>query len=147
MRSKLLFIFVAALYAGSAALAQSLAASADQHFAKLDKNRDGVISRDEAAGHPSLADDFDAIDGDKNGKLSREELQAARQEHRNRPLSRFDEQFKAADKDGDGGLTRPEADAAGLDRIVKHFNRLDGDRDGKITRDELRAVVRIGLPR
>jgi Ca2+-binding EF-hand superfamily protein len=54
---------------------------------------------------------------------------------------------KAADKDGDGGLTRPEADAAGLDRIVKRFNRLHGNRDGKITRDELRAVVRIGLPR
>jgi Ca2+-binding EF-hand superfamily protein len=99
MRSKLPFIFVATLCAGSAALAQS-------------------------PGAP-----------------------AGRQEHRNRLLSRFDEQFKAADKDRDGILTRAEAEAAGMGRIVRHFDRIDGNKDGKVTRDELRAVVRIGLSR
>lgn len=57
-------------------------------------------------------------------------------------VAKFDEEFKAADKDGDGGLTKSEAESARMDRVVNHFDKLDADRDGKVTRTEIRALVR-----
>lgn len=62
-----------------------------------------------------------------------------------RYLAKFDEQFKAADKDGDGALTRAEAESANLTRIVNHFDQLDANHDGKATRDEIRALIRNRL--
>ncbi|HEY0846611.1 MAG TPA: hypothetical protein VGE12_14665 [Noviherbaspirillum sp.] len=57
-------------------------------------------------------------------------------------LAKFDELFKTADKDGDGGLTRAEAESARMGRVVDNFDRLDADKDGKVTRTEIRALVR-----
>ncbi len=57
-------------------------------------------------------------------------------------LARFDEQFRSADKDGDGALTREEAENARLRNIVDNFDRLDTNKDGKVTRDEIRALLR-----
>ena len=48
----------------------------------LDTNHDRMISRDEARGRPRLARNFDAIDTNKNGQLSRDELKAYHQAHR-----------------------------------------------------------------
>lgn len=60
-------------------------------------------------------------------------------------LARFDEKFKTADKDGDGALTRSEAESAGMGRVVENFDRLDADRDGKVTPSEIRALIRQRL--
>ncbi|GAB3540681.1 hypothetical protein GCM10027343_10110 [Noviherbaspirillum agri] len=60
-------------------------------------------------------------------------------------LARFDEKFRNADKDGDGALTKTEAESAGMGRVVEHFDKLDADRDGKVTRSEIRALVRQRL--
>ncbi|NEX64287.1 EF-hand domain-containing protein [Noviherbaspirillum galbum] len=57
-------------------------------------------------------------------------------------LAKFEEQFSAADTDHDGALTREEAEAAGLKRIVDNFDRLDANKDGKVTREEIRALIR-----
>lgn len=59
-----------------------------------------------------------------------------------RYLAKFDEEFKAADKDSDGGLTRAEAESARMGRVVDNFDKLDADKDGKVTRTEIRALVR-----
>lgn len=59
-----------------------------------------------------------------------------------RYLAKFEERFRAADKDGDGALTKEEAKAAGLDRIVDHFEQIDANKDGKVTIDELRDALR-----
>lgn len=45
---------------------------------KLDANGDGMLSRDEVAGHPRLAAEFDSLDTDHNGQLSPTELAALR---------------------------------------------------------------------
>ena len=47
------------------------------------------------------------------------------------------ERLKAADKDGDGKISR--AEAAALPRIAKHFDEIDANKDGFITREELKA--------
>jgi Ca2+-binding EF-hand superfamily protein len=55
---------------------------------------------------------------------------------------KFDEQFQAADKDHDGALTKEEAANAGWKHIVENFDRIDADKDGKVTRNEIRAMIR-----
>ena len=47
------------------------------------------------------------------------------------------ERFKAADKDGDGKISRAEAVA--LRRIAKHFDEIDTNKDGFVTKEELKA--------
>lgn len=49
----------------------------DRHMARMDTDRDGKISRAEAASHPRLAENFDRIDTNGDGYLSKEELKAA----------------------------------------------------------------------
>ena len=43
-------------------------------FAALDTNADGFIDRDEAAAHPTLHDEFKALDVQRRGKLDRADL-------------------------------------------------------------------------
>ncbi len=53
-------------------------AARGEMWKRLDADGDGRLSRQEVASHPRLANDFDAIDANKDGFLSPEELQAAR---------------------------------------------------------------------
>ncbi|MBL8377031.1 MAG: hypothetical protein JNM79_04125 [Burkholderiales bacterium] len=48
--------------------------------------------------------------------------------------------FKAADTNGDGALSRAEADAAGLKGIAKRFDVIDSNKDGRVTREEMRTA-------
>jgi Ca2+-binding EF-hand superfamily protein len=57
-------------------------------------------------------------------------------------MAKMDEQFQSADTDKDGALTREEAKAGNLKRILDHFDRLDANKDGKVTREEIRALIR-----
>ncbi|HBK45636.1 MAG TPA: hypothetical protein DDZ67_04225 [Xanthomonadaceae bacterium] len=43
-------------------------------FQALDSDGDGFISRDEAQANPALADEFDSLDTRRTGRLSREQL-------------------------------------------------------------------------
>ncbi len=74
---KLVFAAVtAALLAGASAAQAQMPAPADLVRA-WDKDGDGAVSKAEwtAAGRP--AERFDAVDGDKNGKVTAAELEAA----------------------------------------------------------------------
>lgn len=55
---------------------------------------------------------------------------------------RMEEQFKKADKDNDGTLTKEEAKA--MPHVAKHFKEIDTDKDGTVSMDEIRAY---GKPR
>ena len=48
--------------------------------------------------------------------------------------------FKAADKDGDGALTRAEAEA-GMPRLARRFDAIDTAKTGKITLEQIRSFM------
>lgn len=58
---------------------QERAALADERFRKSDADGNGMLSRAEAEkGMPRLARQFDVVDANRDGQLSREEMRAAR---------------------------------------------------------------------
>jgi|SoiMethySBSTD1v2_1073268.scaffolds.fasta_scaffold160457_2 Ca2+-binding EF-hand superfamily protein len=73
---------LAALLSATTAFAQDYPSNASSEtgksvdYAKLDKNGDGNISKEEAKADPSLSAKFDALDTDKSGSLSTTELSA-----------------------------------------------------------------------
>lgn len=48
--------------------------------------------------------------------------------------------FRAADKDGDGKLTREEA-KAGMPRVARGFDKLDADKKGYLTLEQVQAAA------
>ncbi|MEI7744093.1 MAG: EF-hand domain-containing protein, partial [Chloroflexota bacterium] len=51
--------------------------------------------------------------------------------------------WKAADKDGNGSLSREEA-AASMPHVAENFDKLDTNKDGQISVDEMRAMHKDG---
>jgi len=49
------------------------------------------------------------------------------------------ERLKAADTNGDGLISKAEAQAA-LPRLYKHFDQIDANHDGQVSPEELRAA-------
>ncbi len=50
------------------------------------------------------------------------------------------ERFAKADTNKDGGLSKAEAQAAGMHRLVENFDAIDTNKDGKVTPEEMRAA-------
>jgi Ca2+-binding EF-hand superfamily protein len=123
----------------------------DAILQRMDENKDGKISRAEAKGR--IADNFDAIDTNKDGFLDRKELLAMAQRlppafggpgrpgmppggpggfgPRPDPLD-----FDALDKNADGRLTRDELKGT---RFAALFDEIDKNKDGKIDPREWEA--------
>jgi Ca2+-binding EF-hand superfamily protein len=109
------------------------------HFNKADTNRDGKLSRAEVEkAMPQLSGKFESIDTNKDGQLSRGELNAWKKAHRAERQAKAAERFKHADADGDGAISRAEAEKH-APRLAKKFDQIDSNKDGKLTQDELRA--------
>ena len=55
-------------------------------------------------------------------------------------MQKLEERFKAADKNGDGKLTKAEAEA-GMPRLAKNFDSIDTDKKGYVTLDQVKAAM------
>lgn len=120
-------------------------AAASERFAarfdQLDVNRDGFIDKADREQHAKARRDtwFAAADADRDGKLTRAEIDAAdatrRAEFQQRMQARGAERFAALDTDKDGRISRDEAKAAG--RLADRFDALDANKDGYLGKDEL----------
>jgi Ca2+-binding EF-hand superfamily protein len=105
---------------------------------QADTNGDGMISRDEAKALPRLLQNFDAIDANRDGQITADELRAFHQARREAHRA---EQWKKLDTDGDGRISKAEAQA-NAPRLFEHFDQLDLDKDGFLTPDELKGAHR-----
>ena len=72
-------------------------------------------------------------------RARREQCRANPEQCRAERQARFDERFKQADTDGDGALSRAEAEK-GMPRLSRHFDAIDADKDGRVTREEIEAA-------
>ena len=113
--------------------------SIKQVFARLDANASGGISVDEAEG--PLEGHFDQIDTDGNGEITSTELKASRAKRFKRGIE-MRERIKASDADGNGTISSNEANEAGLDKLIEHFDKIDSDGDGEITKQELKNLIK-----
>lgn len=117
-----------------------------EQFRLADADGNGMLSRDEAAKDaPLIATRFDAIDINRDGQISPEEIRAFRRAGRlergaggKQAGAKFELYFARADADGNGALSRTEAER-GLPRVAGKFERIDRDGDGRLTREEMQA--------
>lgn len=93
-----------------------------------DADQDGYIDRAEAQALPPIAQRFDQLDADGDGKLTTEEMRGSLQDR-----------LQAVDTDQDGYIDRSEAEA-GLPRVARFFDRLDANSDGKLSTEEMQQA-------
>jgi hypothetical protein len=138
-KQKLHFFFAATLLSAAVALPSVSSAATDdapaaghQKLKALDKDGDAKISRAEASAAPRLAKRFDAIDSNKDGFVTADEMKAAR-------AKTATVMFKRIDADNDGRISNAEADA-NAPRLAKHFAMVDTNKDSYVSQDELVAA-------
>lgn len=112
----------------------------DQVFHALDVDRSGKLSRAEVEQQaPALAENFDQIDANHDGGLSKAEIRHAfaAAEKRRREFSHH---LAMADKDKNGRLSKEEAVV--LPNISAHFDEIDSNHDGELVLKEIADYVR-----
>src|SRR5438270_10508695 len=132
---------------------------ADMILERMDANKDGKISKEEARG--PVAERFDQIDRNKDGFIDRDELKqmvrtmqalGKAKDGKAKDKAKFGKGFEkgieppaassrfpdfdALDKDADGRLTREEVKGTALEKV---FDEIDANKDGKIDPKEYEA--------
>jgi hypothetical protein len=75
-----------------------------------------------------------------------EECKANPEKCRAERAAAFDKRFKGADADGNGMISRAEAEKA-MPRLVRRFDRIDANKDGQVTREEMAAARKAHFER
>jgi Ca2+-binding EF-hand superfamily protein len=132
---------LAALLAGTAYAGDPPKSDAP-HGLQADKDGDGRVSRAEAtsAGAERSSEWFDKLDLNKDGYVTQEEMKQARdtrhQMHGDMK-EKMEARFKEADVNSDGQISLEEAQAK-MPRVAERFTSLDTDKNGLLSKDELR---------
>jgi len=122
----------------TAMLALAAMAGAAERRPPADANKDGALDFAEMQTRRGdlTIEQFNAMDKDHNGLVTREEMRAAGKE---RMDARAAERFKKLDANGDGGVTQAEIDAARQKGEAERFKKLDTNGDGKLSQAEMDA--------
>ena len=108
-------------------------------FDAVDADKDGKITPEEFKAHRAAA--MAAVDADADGKITADELVAhhlKQAEARARTMA--PEMLKDLDADGDGAVTVTELQASGPQLRAKMLRRIDTDGDGAVSKAELAAM-------
>ncbi|HKB81847.1 MAG TPA: EF-hand domain-containing protein [Burkholderiales bacterium] len=135
-----LLIACAALMAPATFAADQSGSKLEAAFKKADTDNDGTLTKGEAKAMPRVAKNFDAIDADKDGTVSLDEIRTSMKQASKAMHERAVERFKSADKDNDGTLTRDEAKA--MPRVAKYFDAIDADKDGTVSEQEIHDYMK-----
>jgi Ca2+-binding EF-hand superfamily protein len=128
----ILALAMTAALASSFAIAQTATPGPGVKAAsRIDANGDGVIDRTEAAKLPRLAEKFDQLDTNKDGKLSASER--PQRMHGQRDGGKHGDRMQALDTDKDGRVSRAEANA-GNAGFAQRFADMDVNKDGYLDR-------------
>jgi Ca2+-binding EF-hand superfamily protein len=109
------------------------AAAADT-FSNLDLNNDGYLLPNEVTANRDLANDYLAIDKDRDGWISKREYQA----HKGMAMTVGLTPFRTLDTNKDGALSMREANVDPV--VAEQFNAYDKDQNGIIDRAEFSAL-------
>ena len=101
-----------------------------QIFSDADSNRDGYVDLNEF--HRDITASFVLLDHDRDGYITREEIDSIPEKSRIKLLLRA---LKAADRDGDGRLSFKEV----IEARMAYFDQADSNRDDRISLDEALA--------
>lgn len=132
---------------GTAFTLGTVTAYADHHgeklgdaFKKADTDNDGSLTKDEAKPLKGVSKHFDAIDSDKSGTVTMDEITSYLSSMKKEMHARGEAKFKEADKDRDGTLDKEEAKA--LPRVSKNFDAIDTDKDGTVSMEEIAVFMK-----
>ena len=103
-------------------------------FKEIDKNGDGVISKQEFDAFHNAH--FKEMDTNKDGKITREEMDAMHKKMADKCDVSYETRFNEVDINHDGGLSKDEMEI-GMPMLFKHFDEVDTNKDGKISKGEL----------
>ncbi|ALN81717.1 EF-hand domain-containing protein [Lysobacter antibioticus] len=138
-------LFAAVALAGTATASPPDGTATPRAHLKIDANQDGAISREEAAKHPRLAEKFDSLDKNRDGKLDASERPQHRGGREHGGGRGGHGGIAGLDADGDGRISQVEA--AKFPRIGESFAKIDRNRDGYLVRSELRAYHESERPK
>jgi hypothetical protein len=128
---------VSSVFWSAAASAQPVVAAAATEFNAMDTNHDGKVSRDEHAAAARRM--FQQMDANHDGKVTADEMDAAHEKVTGRATAKDDlaaaEKIREVDQDGDGVLTASEH-AFGSRST---FDKMDTNRDDFLTPQEMAA--------
>jgi len=137
-RKPLIVLAVLAALSSASAFAVDMPAQKDgspHGLARLDTNGDGAIDRTEAAKAPRLAENFDKLDKNKDGKLTADELPKRGDFRR----AGHDAMAKL-DTNKDGRISREEAKAD--PKFAERFDKLDVNKDGYVDKADFAARMK-----
>ena len=126
--------------AADKAVNKELEAKFDQYFQMMDTDKSGKISKVEAqAKDPSLLEHFDEMDANHDGQLTKAEIKKALAAAEKRQLQ-FVKNLEKADTDKNGKLSREEAKA--LPNMSANFDEIDSNQDGELVMQEITNFLR-----
>jgi len=142
MKTTFYALGLAAVLAGTAMAGDKPTSDAPRDTMRADTDGDGRVSRAEAtaAGANRSGEWFDKVDQNKDGYVSQDELKQAREtRHGNRGdmKEKMEQRFKEADANNDGQLSLDEAQAK-MPRLAERFSTLDTDKNGVLSKEEIR---------